>query len=192
MEITKRAKFTTPVMGGKGYLSGDQAVKNWLESQSKRLLHPRFKAIQDAIGNEKKLEEILSVFNVDKDGCPIIGSWMLLRCSFNAQKLANTWKKHQVSADQWRASIAFAPASCNIFNGKKVKDPDGVDVYTISLKDGRSFFKAYQYIEAGTTFDFVLSVDDEIPEECVGAVLDKMQIVGVGAFRERFGKFEYV
>lgn len=93
MEIIKKAKFITDFYGGKPYLSGDKIVKNWLESQQDRLLHPRFRGLKEAMGNESKLEDILSVFNTDGKNEPIIGDWMLMECSRNAAKLANVWGK---------------------------------------------------------------------------------------------------
>lgn len=210
MEIKKRARFVTDFYGGKEFLAGDEIVKRWLESQQDRLLHPRFRKLKDAIGNDSKLEEILSVFNLNDEGQPIVGNWMLLRCSMNAQKLAGTWNKYKVAADAWKGSVLFGPVWCGLKNGGPVTAPDRVEVTMVSLKD-RSFFKAYQVINAGAEFKFSLTVPDDLcikPEgrgkdkifvadnekttECVKEVLDKMQIIGVGAYRERFGKFQYV
>jgi len=211
MEITKKAKFTTDFYGGKGYLSGSERVKKWLGSQQDRLLHPRFKALKDAIGNETKLEDILSVFNADPDGQPVIGDWMLLQCSINAQKLANTWGKHQVSADRWRDSALFLPTLVHLGNGKPIKRPDGVEIYNVVPKGKSGFFKAYQYINAGAEFEFTVTVPDDLCEKvegrgknkifvadpekteiCVNDILGKMCMIGIGAYRLRFGKFKYI
>jgi hypothetical protein len=214
MEITKKARFNTAFYGGKAYLQGDVIVQRWLESQQDRLLHPRFRELKDAMSNETKLEGILSVFNVADDGSPIIGNWMLLRCSMAAQKLAGTWNKYKVSADAWKGSISFEPSFCHLSNGKPITSPDSVEVYTVTVKDGaksRSFFRAYQIIKAGSEFEFTLNFPDDLCQkiegkgkdkifspdpdstiECVKAILDKMQIVGLGAYRERFGKFNYI
>lgn len=210
MEIAKKARFTTDFYGGKGYLSGSERVKKWLESQQDRLLHPRFKALKDAIGNETKLEDILSVFNTDPDGQPVIGDWMLLQCSINAQKLANTWGKYQVSADRWKDSVFFLPNFVHLKNGKPITKPDGVEIYNVSPKGKPSFFKAYQYINTGAEFEFTITVPDDLCEKvegrgkdkifvadpektkiCVDDVLDKMAMIGLGAYRLRFGKFRY-
>jgi hypothetical protein len=214
MKFERRGRLTTDLYGGKPYLSGDEIVKNWLVSQQDRLLQPRYKKLKDAIGNEKKLEEILSILNTNGEGHPIIGNWMLFRCSVNSQKIVGTWNKFQVSADQWKDNALFSPSFVGLNNGKPIKSPQSVEVYTVSTKiEGkiRSFFKAYQVIEAGAEFDFTLEVSDDLcekvegkgankiyePDEkrtkmCAEAVLEKMQTVGLGAFRERFGKFEYV
>jgi len=210
MEITKKAKFVTDFYGGKGYLSGDVVVQNWLESQADRLLHPRFRDLKNALGNETKLEEILSVFNVDGNGRPVIGNWMLFECSRGAAKVAGIWTKFQVSYDVWQNSVQFTPSHVGLMNGRKITKPDFVEVYTVSLKD-RSFFKAYQVIKRGAEFEFRISFPEDLctkvegrgkakeilPDEekstaCVEAVLDKMASVGLGAYRRRFGKFEYI
>ena len=214
MEITKKMKFKTDFYGSKAYLPGDELVQGWLESQQDRLLHPRFRALKDAVGNEKKLEEILSVFNVNGNGEPIIGSWMLHQCSINAAKLANTWGKFQVSKDRWKDSVQFTPAIVSISsNGGVLKKAESVEVYTVTVKGGRggsrSFFKAYQIIKAGAEFEFTIDVPEDLCEKqegkgqdkifysdkegsitCANTILDKMGSVGVGAYRLRFGKFE--
>lgn len=213
MEITRKGKFITDFYGGKAYLSGDEIVKNWLESQSDRLLHPRYRELKSAIGNESKLEDILSVFNTNGDGEPVIGNWMLFECSMTAAKLSGTWSKFMVSADQWENSIQFTPVHAVLKqNGKLIKEPQGVEVYTISLKKPpRSFFKAYQIIKAGATFKVTLGFPDDLctsvegkgqnkifkpdpkqSKECIMTVMDKMGDVGLGAYRRRFGKFEWV
>jgi hypothetical protein len=212
MEITKKARFVTKYYGGAPYLPGDELVKTWLESQQDRLLNPRYRALKDALGNEKKLEEILSVFNTNGDQEPIVGNWMLKRCSMNAAKQAGTWSKYQVSQDYWRDSVRFSPEHCTLFRGKKIiTEAESVDVYTVSLKDGRSFFKAYQSISPEAIFRFTIVFPDDLclkkegrgkdakmvadikrTKSCVNDVLDKMSMIGVGAYRERFGKFEYV
>jgi hypothetical protein len=216
MEITKKAKFITDFYGGKAFLPGDQMVQNWLESQQDRLLNPKFKQLKDAIGNEDKLEQILNVFNTNGNGEPIIGNWMLLECSMNAQKSADTWARYKVSADTWKDSVSFSPVHIPILNnGKLIKKAEFVEPYTITVKrgpnKGKSFFKAYQAIKLGASFEFTLSFPDDLcmkPEgkrankifmadeektlACVNSVLDKMGIIGLGAYRLRFGKFGYV
>lgn len=215
MEIKKRARFTTDFYGGKAYLPGDTLVKNWLESQHDRLLHPRFKELKDALGNEEELEKILSVFNTNGEGEPIIGSWMLKECSMDAAQRAGIWNKFKVSFDQWKDSIGFSPLHVGLYNGGAVNTPHGVEVYTVTVKrgpnKGRSFFKSYQYVNAGTEFEFTLTVADDLcvrtegrgqdkifhaDEERVAlvaeTVLNKMCTVGIGAYRLRFGNFQYI
>lgn len=216
MELKKQSRFVTDVYGGKAYLSGNEVVKNWLESQQDRLLNPRFKELKDAVGNETKLEEILNVFNTNGKNEPIIGNWMLLECSMNAQKMADTWGKFKVSADTWKDSIQFSPIHIGLHrNGSLIAEPEAVESYTITVKRGKgkgnSFFKAYQLVKAGAEFEYMISfpndlctktdgkgkdkifvADEDKTLACVNAVLDKMCIIGLGAYRLRFGKFEYV
>jgi hypothetical protein len=211
MEFTKKARFTRAFYGGKGYLSGDETVKRWLESQQDKLLHPRFRKLKEAAKNENKLEDILSVFNTNGNDHPIIGDWMIMECSRNAAKLSNTWGQFQVSADLWKGSVQFTPGYIPLTReGKTIESPDFVEVYTVSLKD-RSFFKAYQGMKENSEFEFTIHVPDDLcmkPEgrgkdkifvadeekttKCVNTVLDRMCMVGLGAYRLRFGKFEYI
>jgi len=216
MKITKRGKFVQDFYGGKAFLPGDQLVRNWLESQTDRLLHPRFAQLKDALGNETKLEEILSVFNVNGDSEPIIGNWMLHECSLNAVKLAGTWTRYKVSFDTWKDSVQFSPLHIPLQNnGSTIAEADLVEVYSVTVKRGKtkgnSFFKAYQGIKAGAEFEFALEYpedlctkvegsgknkqivpDTEKSTECVEAVLAKMATTGLGAYRLRFGSYEYV
>ena len=214
MEVIKKAQFVTDFYGGKPYLPGTEVVKDWLESQQDRLLNPRMKELKDALGNEVELEKILSVFNANGNNEPIIGNWMLLECGMNAAKLANTWTRFQVSADIWRENVFFSPGQVLLFrNGQLIEEPEGVEAYTVTtkrVKPVRSFFKAYQLIEVEASFEFVCEYPEDLctkiegsgkskqilpdPErslECVDAVLDKMCLVGLGAYRLRFGKFKY-
>jgi len=211
MDLTKRARFTTDCYGGKPYLTGDQVVKNWLESQKDNLLHSRFQPIKKALTNDKKMEQILSVLNVDGDNCPGIGNWMFFECSINAVKVAGTWANFTVSKEIWINSVIFSPVISNFYNGRKITSPEFVEIYPVSPRGKTPFFKAYQGIRAGAEFEFtisfpedlcskiegkgkdkVISADTEKTLECVNTVLDKMCKVGLGAFRRRFGKFEYI
>jgi len=213
MEITREAKFVTPYFGSTGYLEGDELVNGWLESQHDKLEHPRYLPIKKAMSNDRELAKMLKVFNVDETASPIIGDWMLFRCSINAAKMAGTWYLYKVSKEKWMNSVRFSPMHVELSNGSKVTEADGIQIFPTK----GSFFTAYQFINAGVTFKFTINVADDlilladkivdeetkvktteyIPDfdkigECVNAVLDKMQIVGVGAFRERFGKFKYI
>ena len=216
MEITKKAKFTTDYYGGRPYLPGSTIIRNWLESQQDRLLHPRMKELKDALGNEDTLEKILSVFNFNGGNEPIVGDWMLHECSMNAAKIANTWGRFQVSADTWKDSIQFDPNHISLHrNGGIIKEPEFVEGYAITVKrgsaKGNSFFKAYQAIKSGAEFEFTISFPDDLatkvegkgknkailPDsdkstDCVESVLEKMRIIGLGAYRLRFGKFIYI
>ena len=215
MEISRTGKFKVPYFGGLPYLSGDKIVRLWLKAQGNKLLHPRYKELVAAIDNEEALEKMLKVFNVDEHGYPVIPTHQLFECSRNAARLAGIWYKYKVSNEGWSTSILLEPINCSLTNGKLIKAPDGVDVRTVTTKVNRktvSFFTAYQYINAGATFDMKLSFpedlvtkvtkvknadtiyepDPEKSQECANMVLDKMGSVGLGAFRSRYGKFAWV
>jgi len=211
MEISTQCKFITDFYGGKSYLPGSQIIKNWLEAQRDRLLNPKLKELKDALGNEEELEKILCVFNSDSNSYPAIGDWMLFECARNAAKLANTWGRFGVSADTWKDYVKFSPSTVNLYNGQIIKQAQGVEGYPITTKIGGrrvSFFKAYQLIRAGATFQFTMSYPEDLctkiegkgkdkaivpdPEkssECAKAVISKMGNIGLGAYRIRFGKF---
>ena len=200
MEIKKKAQFITDFYGGSPSIGEEGILKYWIETRQDKAL------LSFADQNQKKgetaidmLSNILSVFHRDKDGNPILGNWMLRRCLvitglsiFNAMKDRSHPKKDIIPM----AVQIIEPVHINIHNGKLVKQPDGVKTYTISKKEGgktRSFFKAYELIKAGTTFESTMYFDDELMnEEQINMLLSKAGSVGVGAFRERFGKFEWV
>lgn len=213
MEVIKKAEFITDFYGGKPYLPGTEVVKGWLESQQDRLLNPKMKELKDALTNEVELEKILSVFNMNGNNEPIIGDWMFKECGINAAKLANTWTRHEVSADIWRENVFFSPNQVFTYrDGQVITEPEGVESYTVTIKrPKRSFFKAYQLIKQQATFEFTCEFPEDLctkvkgqgkdkqilPDtekslECVNAVLDKMCLVGLGAYRLRFGKFKYL
>jgi hypothetical protein len=215
MELTRRGKFVTPFFGSAGYLEGDEIVRGWLDSRHDVLQHPKMLPVKKAMDSDKELAKMLKVFNTDETASPIIGDWMLFRCSINAAKLAGTWYNFKVSKEKWMNSVRFSPMHVTLHDGdgSKKEEADGMQVFPTK----GSFFTAYQFINAGVTFEFTITIADDlvlvadkvydedskksnteyIPDfdkmsECVGAVLDKMQMVGLGAFRERFGKFIFI
>lgn len=196
MEIKKEAKFVTdfygsaPAMGAEGILKKwiDDKQNDWLFSWAEKIKKKGETAI-DA------LETNLSIFHRDKDGCPVIGNWMLRRCLVvTGQTIFNAMKdKTHPKKDIIPMAVSFVdPVHINVFNGKKIKKPDGVETYTVSLKT-RSFFTAYEYIKAGATFETTMFFDNELlADEHIEAILNNCGKIGVGAFRERFGKFEFI
>lgn len=142
------------------------------------------------------LERILSVFHRDPKNNPIIGNWMFKRCMvltgkaiFNAVKNKDHPKQKIIE----NAIIYVEPMpNINLHNGKLIIKPDGIKTYTVSLANGRSFFKAYEFIKAGATCKLKVGFDDNmISEEHADQILETCGRFGVGAFRERFGKFEF-
>jgi hypothetical protein len=195
MEIKKKGKFVTDFYGSAPAVGAEGILQKWVEDKQNEWLLSYAAQIakkgQDAM---KALEEILSVFHRDNNGYPILGNWMLRRCLvstgqtiFNAMKDKTHPKKNIIPM----AMQIVEPISINIYNGKLMKQPSGIKTYTVSVK-GRSFFKAYEFIKAGTTFDTTMYFDDELMnEEQINMLLSKAGSIGVGAFRERFGKFEW-
>ena len=61
-------------------------------------------------------------------------------------------------------------------------------------KEAVDFYKtcSEQSTRSGMKQAFLDMADEEKTMACVNDVLDKMQIIGLGAYRLRFGKFEYV
>uniref|UniRef100_A0A6M3JLL4 Uncharacterized protein n=1 Tax=viral metagenome TaxID=1070528 RepID=A0A6M3JLL4_9ZZZZ len=198
MEIKKTARFLTdfygssPAVGAEGILKGwiDDKQTEWLSSWAEKVA----KKGQDAMN---VLTEILSIFHRDDKGRPVLGNWMLRRCLVvTGQTIFNAMKdKTHPKRDILPMAVQLVePISINIMNGKIMDRPDGIKTYTVSItKPQRSFFKAYEFIKAGTTFETKMYFDDELlTEEHINHLLSKAGSVGVGAFRERFGKFEWI
>ncbi len=197
METIKKAKFITDYYGGAPAIGEEEVLKRYIEEQIDKGL------ISFLDGIKKKSEtimdkgaEILSVFHRDDEGNPIIGNWMLKKCFiktgqaiFNAMKDRNHPKRDVIA----NAIIEVDPIPfVNIFNGSKIKKPMGIRTYTVTVGK-KSFFKAYEWIPKGTHFEFATIFDDSLLKpEHMEAILQKAGRFGVGAFRERYGKFEIV
>ncbi len=199
MEIQKKARFLTdfygsaPAKGAQGILEKWIADKQtaWLASWAEQIA----KKGQGAID---VLEEILSIFH-RHEGKPILGNWMLRRCLvitgqtiFNAMVNKGDPKKDMIPMAIKLVEPIFIKLSNG--NGKQIERPEGVKTYTVSLsKKNRSFFKAYETISAGAVFETKMLIDETIltPAQ-IDNILNRCGSVGVGAFRERFGKFEWI
>lgn len=196
MEIKKTARFITDFYGSAPALGAEGIIKLWIENKQMKWLASWAEQIakkgQTAMN---VLEEILSVFHRNGNDEPILGNWMLRKCLivtgqtiFNAQKDKTHPKKGIIPM----AVQLVEPIHITLKNGNLIKKPDGVKTYTVTVK-GRSFFKAYEFIKAGSTFETTMYFDDEIlEEEHINLILEKCGSIGVGAFRERFGHFEWV
>lgn len=199
MEITGKYKLTTKCLGSapaKGYAA---VLKKYLVDKSDQAL------LTFAQQNLKKgqeigemVEDILSVLHRDDNGYPCVGNWMVKRCLrmtglaiFNAAKNADHPSKQKIPI----CVTLLEPYFINFNNGKVVTKPDGVDTYAVTIKDpqtgkARSFFKAYEYINPGAEIEFTANFDDDlVSEELALYWIQKAGQVGVGAYRERFGKF---
>ena len=195
MEIKKKARFITDVYGSTAAIGAEGILQKWVEDKQNAWLLSWAEQIkrkgQTAI---QALEEILSVFHRDSN-TPIIGNWMLRRCLINTgQTIFNAMKDktHPKRNIIPMAIQLVEPIHIKMFNGKLIEKPDGVKTYTVSVKN-RSFFKAYELIKAGATFETSIFFDDELlTEEHIKLILNKCGSIGVGAFRERYGKFEWI
>jgi len=196
MEITKKGKFITDFYGSAPAIGAAGILQKWIDDkQSAWLLSWAEKVKKRGQTAINALEEILSVFHRNGDTEPILGNWMLRKCLINTgQAIFNAQKDktHPKKAIIPMAITLVEPLHIQIFNGKLIKDPQGIKTYTVTTK-GRSFFKAYEYIKAGATFETIMHFDDDLlKEEHIDKILDKCGLVGVGAYRERFGKFVWV
>lgn len=197
MIIEKEGIFITDVYGSAPAMGSGNIVKHWAENDPGKMLTTY--AEQKTKKSENALEvmtQILSIFHRDSKGRPFIGPWMLRRCLmmtygnlFNAMKDKSHPKKTAV--DMAIGQITPVDA-IYMYNGKPIKKPEGVKAYTVSLKD-RSFFKAYEVINAGTKFKAKMEFNEDImSKDNVQHLLNNCGNTGVGAFRERFGKFKWV
>lgn len=200
MELKKRGKFITDFYGSLPMLGAETVLAKWIEDkQNKWLLSWAEKIKTGGQTAMNALEKNLSVFHKDEEGKPILGNWMLRKCLivtgqtiFNAKNNKEHPKKDIIPM----AIKLVRPEMINLINGKTIKAPDGVKTYTVTTKvkgQPSSFFKAYEYILAGAEFEAEICFDDEfIKKKQINLLLDKAGSIGVGAFRERFGKFKWI
>ena len=197
-EKNLRGKFVTDLYGSAPATGAEELLKKWIDDkQTAWLASWTEKVAKEGQNAIDVLTDILSIFHRDTLGRPIIGNWMLRRCLvvtgqtiFNAQKDRSHPKRDILPM----AVQLVEPISINILNGKVLDNPNGIRTYTVSItRPKRSFFKAYEFIQAGTTFETKIYFDDELlTEEQIALLLSKAGSVGLGAFRERFGKFEWI
>ena len=197
MEITTKARFITDFYGSAPALGDQNVLQKYVETRiDKGLLSFADQIKKKSDTAESIVAEILSIFHRDDKGYPILGNWMMKKCLirtgqaiFNAMK-DRTHPKRDIIAN---AIIEVEPIpNVSIFNGKIITQPSGVRTYTVT-KGNKSFFKAYEWIPKGSTFEFSTIFDDSLlSEEYMKIILQKAGRFGVGAFRERFGKFEVV
>lgn len=196
MEIIKKGRFVTNFYGSDSAVGAEGILEKWIEDKQSASMLSWVEQIkkkgQTAL---KALEEILSVFHRNKDNEPILGNWMLRKCLIvTGQTIFNAMKDktHPKRSIIPMAIMTVEPFEIGLVNGGKVKKPDFIKTCTITTKN-RSFFKAYEVVNAGTTFETTIHFDDELlSKEHIDMILNKCGMVGVGAFRERFGKFEWV
>ena len=217
MELTRQAKFITDFYGSSPAVGYQGVLERYIEDKiDKELLTFAQQEKKKGATVEDKVAAILSIFHRDEEGRPILGSWMLRKCLmntayaiFNAQKDKTHPKKDQIPM----AIQLVEPVHINIFKSsnnqtepnRMIRDsipqldalrvPDGVATYTVSISKPkpRSFFKAYEYIKAGAQFRFTVLFDEDLLSlEKMEYLLSKAGQIGVGAFRERFGKFVIV
>ena len=199
IKIKKKARFITDFYGSAPAAGALQTVIDWIgEKEMKGLMS--FAEQTKKKGEEANLAvlRILSVFHRNDQNCPILGNWMLKRCLietgwmlFNAQTNREHPKKDKVK----NGIIYIEPMPhIAIHNGKAtINKPHGIETYAMTTGAKKSFFKAYEKINRGSSFSFVACFDDNLlKEEHINLIVETAGRVGVGAFRERFGKFEYV
>jgi len=197
MEIEKTGKFITDFYGSAPALGAETVIAKWMVDKQNKWLSSWVEQIakkgQNAIN---VLEEVLSVFHRNINGEPVLGNWMLRKCMIvTGQAIFNALqdKSHPKKAIIPMAIQLVEPIHINLYNGDLVKNPHGIKTYTVTVKNKASFFKAYEFIKAGSTFKSKIYFDDEILcEDHINRILSKCGSIGVGAFRERFGKFEWI
>lgn len=188
-----KGKFFTDFYGSAPAIGAEGILKKWCEDKQNDWLLSWADQIKKKGQNAMEaLEQILSVFHRDEKNNPILGAWMLRKClivtgqtMFNAQKDKSHPKKNSIPM----GINLIDPIHINVFNSKRISSPDNIKTYTVSLTN-RSFFKAYEVIKSGTTFEAQIHADEEIlSKKHMDMIINKCGLIGVGAFRERFGKF---
>jgi hypothetical protein len=199
MEVTKKCRFITPFYGSAPAAGALATALNWIDDKiTDGLLAWADKIKKKGEKAEDTLLRILSQFHRDENGFPVIGNWMIKRCLtntgqciFNAQKDKSHPKQDVIK----HAILPVVPMPyVSIYNGKLIEVPTGIETYTVTTqKPKRSFFAAYEYVPKNTTFEFTASFDDNlISEKHALKIIEVAGRFGLGAFRERFGKFEYI
>ena len=195
------AEFFTKVYGSAPAKTYQDILLGYIEGKINKEL------LSFAELNKKKSQEIdqmvidiLCLFHRNGGNEPVIGNWMFLKCLtntgkaiFNAQKNKMHPKKDLIDM----AIVLIEPYHIQLFRGKKVVlKPDGVDTYAVTIptkpgQKGRSFFKAYEYVNPGVEFTFRVHFDEDmINPDLIPYWIEKAGLVGAGAYRERFGKFK--
>ena len=196
-----KATLTVPHYGTMPASGLPLVVQKWLETIAGKALlteaERRKKRGQEA---HDAINDILNLVRRHPEGdYPILGDWMLKECLketadliFNAAKNKGDPKKGIVGA----SIIYIEPNYIPFFrNGEMVTECDGIETHAVTVKrgpgKGRSFFKAYEYINAGAYFGCEIAFEDSlITQEHIDRLLQIIGRVGVGAYRERFGKFD--
>ncbi len=202
MKVKVQGLTTTKICGSAPALGYREVLSNYVEKKiDKDLLSFAQQNAKKNANIEDELIKILSLFHRDGKGFPMIGNWMMRKCILNTANAVFNSKKDKDHPAKVRIPYAVqevATTAINFYNGKVVKKPHGVDTYAMTTRDNstgktKSFFKAYEFINPGMTFDFEVEFDDEIVnKKCVDFLLSKIGRTGVGAYRERFGHFEVV
>ena len=193
MEITKKGKFVTDFYGSRPALGYEGVLKGYIEtSTDKALLSMAQQAKKKGEQAIETLERILSVCHRNEEGRPVIGNWMFSRCYMNTCQAFFNARENKNHPKQSQAKMALRVVQPNFItmkNGKPITKPNGVQTYAM----GKGFFKAYEFIKAGAEFELTFDFDpDVLKEEQRDYALSKMCLIGVGAFRERFGKWAWV
>jgi hypothetical protein len=175
-------------------LGYEAVLTGYIESASdKALLSMAAQAKKKGENAIETLERILSVCHRNDQEQPVIGNWMFSRCYMNTVQAFFNARENKSHPKQSQAKMALRiiqPFMITMNNdGQIISKPDGVQTYAM----GKGFFKAYEYVKAGAEFELTFDFDsDVLKEEQRDYALTKMGLVGVGAFRERFGKFEWI
>lgn len=197
MEITKKGRFITEFKGGQPAMGATGVLEKYMEdAQDKALLSFAETIKKKSQKIEDVIVDILSVFNRNGGNEPVIGNWMVRGMLLSTADAIFNKKdnKHHPSKKTIPVAIGMVkPINIQIFRDKElIKKSDFVTTHTVSLKD-RSFFKAYESIKEGAEFEITMSFNETlISKECVDLLLENAQYVGLGAYRARYGKFEWV
>ncbi len=204
MEITKKFETTTKLYGGTPAIGTRETLEKYIEDNiDKTSLSFYQQALKKGEEIPDTVLRILSRFHRDEKGYPIIGSWMMKKCLVNtATYIFNASKNKTHPKRELVQNVAIGevtPLNISLNNGKLIKKHSGIDTHAVTIRDAatgkpRSFFKAYEYIDAGITGEVTMQFDEELfnGEENIRFLLDKCGNTGLGAFRQRFGKFKWI
>lgn len=204
IEMKRRGQFVTRVYGS-APAEGNQAV--FEDFQRNKIYDAVYSYARAKLKKNEKIDmksmQILKIFHREVKGQPVLGSWAIRRALLNTAGIIFNSKVNECHPLQKHIGIVIGPVTPYLIpftRGKRlITKPDGVDTHTTSTKEGnktKSFFTAYEYVEPGAVFELTLRFDNgkggKIQPKAVEELLEYLPMIGFGAYRERFGKFEWI
>jgi len=212
-KLHKKAAFVVPFLGTQPYLKGIDFWKNFITDRITAAIISEKERKKEQADPDEAYKKALSVFNYyGIDGknpsiqeatskhltvqVPIIGGWMLRACAVNsAYLLGLTQKGNNLPGRAAVECIRCEPYAVFMYRkGKVIEKLDRLDLNTFKPRGGKTgIIKIREAIGPPAEFEFDLIYNENtISDQHIEEILYQMQFTALGAFRERFGKFQYI